>query len=76
MIWLDKVVFFLEIMMSDKYYLHDCNSYTHCCQNTYRIERKDVFQKRDIAEKEDSPVPQTLSWWQRLWMRDTQTAKA
>ena len=62
--------------MSDKYYLHDCNSYTHCCQNTYRIERKDILQKIESNENEDAALEQKLKWWQRLWAQDAQPAKA
>ena len=63
--------------MSDKYYLHDCNSYTHSCQNTYRIECKDVRHKSEILEETENEE-QTARWWQRLrkLKRKTQVAKA
>lgn len=61
--------------MSDKYYLHDCNSYTHTCQNTYRIEAKDVRQKLEMLEDEKLKR-ERLAWWQRLRREKMQEAKA
>lgn len=60
--------------MSDKYYLHDCNSYTHCCQNTYRVEAKeaiiDISVQDLINEKEEQP-----RWWERL-LKPQKTVKS
>lgn len=56
---------FEENIMSDKYYLHDCNSYTHCCQNTYRVEAKEAktnISVQDIITEQKAQ----FSWWQRL----------
>lgn len=60
--------------MSDKYYLHDCNSYIHSCQNTYRIERKDVQLNIEIHE-EMRVKQEQLTWWQRLRGEKMQEAK-
>lgn len=61
--------------MSDKYYLHDCNSYTHSCQNTYRIECKDSLKKsetdNELLSKQKSPT-----WWQRLRKKEAQEVRA
>lgn len=51
--------------MSDKYYLHDCNSYTHSCQTKYRTECRDskiIIEPQKSQEK----LIQNPSWWQRL----------
>lgn len=61
--------------MSDKYYLHDCNSYTYSCQNTYRIERKDVRDTLETVE-EVTVKQEQLTWWQRLRGQKMQEAKA
>ncbi|MEM9953765.1 MAG: hypothetical protein AAF846_19305 [Chloroflexota bacterium] len=65
--------------MSDKYFVSDYNSYTHCCQNTYRAECRDSEAKIDtVVAKDETKVSgkKSLKWWQRLWEHDTQRASS
>lgn len=54
--------------MSDKYYLHDCNSYTHSCQNSYRVERKESAEFDRLEDAEIKPENRMI-WWRRLLNR-------
>lgn len=56
--------------MSDKYYVHDCQTHGHGCQNTYTMlytasERVIDDAKPQMQRGQKQPV----SWWARLMGR-------
>ena len=62
--------------MSDKYYVHDCQTYGHGCQNTYTM----LYDTRSSGERSDGKNTRTERehqphWLMRLFGQKTQSAK-